>query len=332
MNGVLVSLAFVLGTTSAFAGDSGHGGGGWECADSNGKKTTVLLDLWEAANTDSIIDGGLPMPTKFDVNLAIRRAVDVYGEYGNIIAGEYNMLRRPYDPVTKTGFWRALKPGVSIAFPSDAYPQFQKTGCTPVGIALMDDDRHTLWVDPIVLGEMSTEQQDALFFHEALYLIRRSADRDNDSRISRKMVGYLYSSLSESVLPIRDFSRSDFKFYVDNDVFDSFCHLQLGLEKVSQDDGESFLTISYGPRNDCHNHLTDALNAFIGVFKISPSNGTSIGSNLILDVTPNSIGFFMPYGGFTPLSFILDKDLRVTAATDTTATGESLNFTSNQNH
>jgi hypothetical protein len=192
-NKALFVAAICLGAlpvVSVAGGDVSSGGGAMVCRDSSGAVTKAyLLDLWEIQFRK---DNAVQLSSDADVEIQLKQAVErVKNGYGKKIADEL---------ADKVSYVRSRVKNVDatqvvIPAPKDILNDFQMRNCPLEGAALFKDDEDVLYINPEVVNAMPKMHQAALWIHEAVYWARRHGEsRDQNSIVSRKFVGQLFST------------------------------------------------------------------------------------------------------------------------------------------
>ena len=191
-----VTNLFALSATfTAFAGgESSSGGGAMVCRDAQGNITSAeLLDLWEIQFRE---DKAQVVRTDEDMETQLENAVlRVKGGYGSKAESE---LRKVLGEVRSSIL--EVKPGIELSPPTDALNTFNQVGCKLEGVALFNDRKNRLYINPSILNAMPRTDQAALLVHEAIYLIRRRFLQETNSIPTRDYVGRLFSTNYAQIL------------------------------------------------------------------------------------------------------------------------------------
>lgn len=198
--GLVCGLSLVLGSTAFAEKGSGHGtgngGGAWDCGP---KQNVELVDLFEAAYPEEIVDGSLTIKRShvpYEVQI-LERLEKLRPDYPLFVEKVLRTLRS-----IESGKVVDAIPG-SLAPPTDVNNEIMKPGCTLVGVAIYNDQLQRLRLDRSLLKRMSQTDQAALWLHEAIYKVFREGGA-TDSRLARYVVAAIFA---EEPLETFGFSR-----------------------------------------------------------------------------------------------------------------------------
>lgn len=199
----LIMLSLLTIAVSAHAGNDGGGGGGIVI---DGK--VLLLDLVEASRPKE--QGGLTekglniVESQESVEVQVERALsrlDMWRQAANLDLGLASEVRNTHAEILK--ITRNISASYDLAFPVDANLNFISRNDKLVGIARWETDhtgKETLWLDNKYHSLMSNTHKAALEVHEAVYKVLRAKLNHQDSKLTRAIVGYLFSDLKPKKL------------------------------------------------------------------------------------------------------------------------------------
>jgi hypothetical protein len=191
---ILFSILSICVSAPSYAGDSGHGGGGFLC---NNPQDNELLDLWE---------GALPIPFGYQLHIPanydpietqLKRAMDrlqiLHPFFAKAVQAHLDIILN--NGPNKIKF--QTPPGYNLLFPSDTLSAGLKEGCKPVGLADYTDKKvdlkDVLLIDQSRIDQLPLRDQAALWLHEAIYKELRDTQKDKDSVYTRHLVALLFS-------------------------------------------------------------------------------------------------------------------------------------------
>ncbi len=174
--------------------EAGNGGGSFACMSETGEVFTAeIQDLWEAQNV-----WGLNLP-----QLAGTEIEQSFAMISRIETPHPKLYRKVYDALSDILERREILP-VSIEEVGDSNHKFSKDYC-PQGMPKFVQAAIYLNSNRIVYSQriwekLSDTHKASLNVHEAIYKVFRSYYGDTTSEHSRKIVSYLFSSVSPEIL------------------------------------------------------------------------------------------------------------------------------------
>jgi hypothetical protein len=185
---ILGSLLIGPAFAKATGGSVVNGGGGLVCPDG-----VHLFDLFEATIPGEHSEDGLKIIDSTDdveaqVRVQIAKLERAVGpRFMERVLNAYKKSKQEAVDVPN---------GISIAPPTDVNNEFVKTGCDRQiqGVASYNDSKNRLNIDRKLYDRMSKTDQAALWVHEAIYKVLRELTPTQDSRLTRKIIGYLFSN------------------------------------------------------------------------------------------------------------------------------------------
>jgi len=199
VNTLLKTTAYILiffSSIFTYAGDSGHGGGGYVCPQKDGTTNVVLVDIWEANLRVHLANKSYSKIPLSDadlykqVNEALIRLSTVNKAFAEKVKKELQYIEQNYTEAPAYAL---------ISEPQDVSPDLGPRGCKLKGVATYIDNfwngEGVLWIDMKHFNNMHVTHQAALFVHEAVYKVLRERSLiEINSVNTRKIVGILFSS------------------------------------------------------------------------------------------------------------------------------------------
>lgn len=229
---IMVQVAFASG------GETGGGGKGVVCRNTNGSVQSIeLLDLWEARvlYNRNVVSSSTPLAIQVRAALSsLANAVD-FTPYGPGDTGVGAALNNQADLFLKNSPKVLRLRGVTLTPTPDSYEAAYPNTCKIEQIVNYKGsaDRPNILVNQDLWDKLTPTGQAALIVHESFYSVLRNFFGETDSIRTRRLVGYVFSGnlfqpLS-SVLPSeyivcesqqfqdQDFRLSRFYFYTRKD-------------------------------------------------------------------------------------------------------------------
>lgn len=192
----IVFMVTMIGSAWSQAGAGstvGNGGGSLVC--NTGE--VFLYDLYEATIPGEMSEKGLNIvrstkPVEAQIEEAFERVYGIVPSLAELFFISYVELKKVV---------RDIPAGYSLVVPTDVNNDFIKSGCEVKGVARYNSEKNVLFIDRVLMAKMSPTDQAALWIHEAVYKTLRKTQKAQDSRSTRKIVGYLFSDTPATQVP-----------------------------------------------------------------------------------------------------------------------------------
>lgn len=183
---ILLGLLLIVSGKVAFAGTETHGGGGFSC-----QQGTFLVDLYEATIPGEYSKDGLKViRSNEEMIVQLEKALDKLElVFSKALRSEAEKRYKVIGSILKN-----VPQGSALIAPDDVDGEFMPSGCKLVGVASYNDAKERLLLDGSQYAKMPNTDQAALWLHESLYKFLRDTMGVQDSRLTRKVVGYLFST------------------------------------------------------------------------------------------------------------------------------------------
>lgn len=202
---VLTLAALFLVPHFAHAEKIGNGGGAWVCRETNSTiRWAKLVELFEATDQFGLVPAEYQGSPKDIVEQVQARLSRANPELSHALVPYFTKLNN-LDPRT---------PGVTytdniVQTIDDSFYHLKPSPKRCAGGALAYEQVVNYKEDGLILvaSEVSSalpnNEKAALIFHEAIYAYRRNTFGDSNSVVTRKMVGLIFSTLSDEELKSR---------------------------------------------------------------------------------------------------------------------------------
>lgn len=202
---LLFFLTIMARAQQAVGPGDGGGGGAYVCRNPDGSiKSSMLVDLWEAERTTF---NGRKLKIKYsdeDPHAQFERAMDKLREQdpelADVVAQEKeNIFRRA----------EMLADDEEIPVPDDLKTRRNPKGCSATGMMYYEEDSKyfagdsdKLVVDKEIFKALRTKTDiAAAWAHEAIYKVFRDRKGQRDSKLTRRLVGCLFSDGKDCLQP-----------------------------------------------------------------------------------------------------------------------------------
>lgn len=202
---VVTLAALFLMPHFACAEKIGNGGGAWVCREAdNTIRWAQLVDLFEAADEFGLTLAEYPGSPKEVVEQVQTRLSHANAEFSHSLVPYFNQLNNlePHPPeVTYTdNVVQTIDDSLYRLKPS---PKRCANGILAYEQVVNYKEDGLILVSSEIFKSLSSNAKAALIVHEAIYAFRRETVGDSTSVMTRKMVGMIFSTLSDAELKKR---------------------------------------------------------------------------------------------------------------------------------